>query len=203
MAKRKLHKTRKPRKATRLPSGKYAWRGRAVSFSKLPKKERSRFRSLRAAKAGKTRKRAATLKRKQAIAAKSGIIVAFRVKHKTRSGEVIPAVFMADKLPGMTNRMVIEAIRAEARKKVTKDARGSWIANADWPDDERSEPSRPYNTIVALPIQTLDGNILGDAEDYMDEVEEDGSLFLDRQKSGAKGTAEIKTIEWAVFYGLK
>ena len=41
------------RKAARLPSGKYAWRGRAVVFSKLPKREQSRFRSLWATKAAK------------------------------------------------------------------------------------------------------------------------------------------------------
>lgn len=47
-------------KATRLPSGNYAWRGRAVAFSQLPGAERHRFRSSWA------RKGAATVRREQA-----------------------------------------------------------------------------------------------------------------------------------------
>lgn len=51
---------RKPaRKAARLPSGKYAHRGRAVPFSKLPKSEQARFRSVWASKAATTVKRSA------------------------------------------------------------------------------------------------------------------------------------------------
>jgi hypothetical protein len=59
MSARKKASTRSsgPKKAARLPSGQYGWRGRAVPFSKLPKAERSRFRGVWAAKATKTRAR--------------------------------------------------------------------------------------------------------------------------------------------------
>jgi hypothetical protein len=45
------------KRAARLPSGKYAWKGRAVPFAKLPKAERSRFRSAWGRKGAKTRKK--------------------------------------------------------------------------------------------------------------------------------------------------
>lgn len=203
MAKRtKTRQKVRVRKAARLPSGKYAWRGRAVPFGKLPKKEQNRFRSLWAKKAQKTAARGRVLKRKQAKAAKEGIVVTFRGRQKLRNGEVIPAAFIADKLPGQTVKDVVEAIREAARLQVSDDAEGSWIAAVDWPDDDRSEPSEPYQTIASLPVQELDDDTLGKAESYFDEIEEDGTLLLDRQKSGARGTADIKTIEWAVFYGL-
>lgn len=44
-----------PQKAARLPQGGYAYRGRAVPFSALPKREQSRFRSIWARKAAETR----------------------------------------------------------------------------------------------------------------------------------------------------
>jgi hypothetical protein len=48
---------KRQQKATRLPTGGYAWRGRAVSFSKLPAAERARFRACWAAKGADTRRR--------------------------------------------------------------------------------------------------------------------------------------------------
>lgn len=53
MARKRSHSGRG--KAARLPTGRYAYRGRAVPFGKLPKKEQARFRSLWATKASKTR----------------------------------------------------------------------------------------------------------------------------------------------------
>lgn len=53
---------RTAKKASRLPSGSYAWRGRAVAFARLPKAERTRIR------AGWGRKAALTARAKKYLA---------------------------------------------------------------------------------------------------------------------------------------
>lgn len=50
------------RKAARLPTGSYSWRGRAVPFSKLPKTEQARFRAVWSRKAAKTRAKTEPIK---------------------------------------------------------------------------------------------------------------------------------------------
>jgi len=190
-------------KAARLSSGLYRWRGRAVRFGKLPKGEQHRFRSLWSTKAAKTVRRAKLAAEKTRRFAKEGIVVTFRPKHKVK-GETIPAAFMADKLPGQDPRDIVAAIREATREKALGGkVRGCWQVNIEWPDDDRGEPSEPYETVASLGMQELDDNVEGDAVDWIDEIEEDGQLFLrDKQKSGAKGTSDVTMIQFAVFYGL-
>lgn len=52
-----MAKRRATKKTARLPSGKYAWRGRAVPFSRLPKAQQHAWRAHRAMKAAATRAR--------------------------------------------------------------------------------------------------------------------------------------------------
>jgi hypothetical protein len=48
-----------PQRSVRLPSGLYAWRGRAIHFARLPQSERGCWRSIWSTRAARTRRKSA------------------------------------------------------------------------------------------------------------------------------------------------
>ena len=107
-------------------------------------------------------------------------------------------IVAADRMPGQRLSDVIRAVREDGRRL---GERGSWVATVEWPDDVRGEPGQPYRTQVSLPLRDVERDYPEDLEDYLNEVEE-APESLDRQKSGARGRAQVVAVEWMLFQGL-
>lgn len=126
----------------RLPRGGYAYRGRAVRFSALPAKQKHAWWVYWGKKAAKSWRvhRAEIL---ESIYASESPILDGEMRRKGMRS------FAAAAMPGRTCSEHIEVVADLAAETFPEGKRGSWMLVLDWPEDERSEPGRPYQTRVS------------------------------------------------------
>ena len=151
-------------RAVRLPVGKYAYRGRAVPFAKLPKREKARFRSVWARKGRATKKRAV----KAAPKVKAFERRKLRGEMKRRGLRV----FAAERGEGVKLKDAVSAVYDLARDEFPHASRGSWLAVYEWPDDERSTRGRTWQSRVSRPFTDKLPSGARYARDWFEEVEE-------------------------------
>lgn len=193
-------------RATRLPSGSYAWRGRAVSFSRLPQAERHRLRSVW------SRRATVTLRRRSSV----GVIKVTErppLPGDRRKGlRFFGANVPRDASIGDARRIVdavrrhVEAVRLHA-EKASRPKRGSWVCTIEWPDDPRTRRGKPHATVASRKyrdIATVKGRdqATSNAKDYFSEVMEAPEI-LSGEKSRGVGRAVLTSIQWMVFEGVK
>jgi hypothetical protein len=177
----------------RLPKGGYAWRGRVVSFSKLPKGEKHRFRS------AWSRKAAATVRREIKSMARipprrAGIHTFFREAggedgDSDRGYAGFPAVVAVNWVPLVeqgraTLEDVTSAIEARARREGSK--AGAFYAKLFWKDETEDD----RYSFVSLAKGDVGAALAEQMALFLGEVEEDPDT-LDRSKSGRTGKAIV------------
>lgn len=190
-ARGRARKTRKSQ-AVRLPQGKYAWGGRAVSFARLPKKERARFRSVWAQKGayrGKVERKAKALFGTKGKANKPPVRTEWRDGEGDEGWARFPAVYAVDWYDHvdrgtLTLGDVIRATESRARREGA--VNGAFYAKLYWKDEE---PENRYS-FVSLARGDVGEKLSSMMADFLGEVEEDPAV-LDRSKSGRSGTARV------------
>lgn len=188
-------KSSKRKLAVRLPSGKYAWGGRAVPFSEIPKKEQARFRAVWGRKAAKVRQfKTAT----RAIVVK---VSDSQGNQKNKGAQV----FTTNRVAGASLRNAVLVTHAKQKRVSPEFTHGVWTATVKWPDDPRSESRKPYRTLVGTSKRELTLDRAQNFADYLIEIEGSGEKILKKTKkrgesgSGASGAAiviQISLLAW-------
>ena len=194
-----MAKTKKPR-VVRLASGKYSWRGRAVSFSKLPKASQKALRS-------KWAKKGATVRK---ILKATGGATPSRVKvTNAERGDARVYDITLNKQRGESNKAALEILRKTQQNDRPDMTHCVLSATVKWPDDERSEKRKPYRTNVGTPPRRISLDTFKNFWEALDEVEAAGAAYLRRFNkdgtpgSGAQGKAIIAAVSMLAWKGSK
>ena len=197
-----MAKQAKNPRVARLPSGKYSWRGRAISFSKLPKATKHKLRV-------KWAKKGATVSK---ILKKTNIPDATSPRVKIRRAELKDAWvydISVNKNDGESNRAALELLWTAQRNDRPFLTFCILSAMVKWPDDERSEKRKPYRTGVGTPPKRIGREVFKNFWEALDEVEAAGSAYLKRFKkdgtpgSGARGKAVVTMVSMLAWKGSK
>jgi len=175
------HPSKRAAAARRLPTGRYAYRGKAVPFSKLPKRERARFHSKWSAKAAVSARRATR------IASEAPLVVG-AIRGERWSG------WHGDVPAGTT----VKRFAGEVAKAAAGTSQGAWFARLRWEPDVPGE--RPRETVVSLGLRR-DWQSMKDREflPWLQAGQNAGrqgaaAMNLNRDKSGGKGKPKIVEI---------
>ncbi len=153
----------KRRRSVRLPQGGYAWGGRAVRFSKLPKREKFRWRQIWGRKARKT-----WLSHRAEILADiaAAEVPLPRGEHRIKGMRA----FAADAVEHRSVREHIEVVADLGFERHPDAGRGYWMVTYEWPDDDRSDPGEPFQSNVGYSWESNPKRGVNRAKDYFEEV---------------------------------
>jgi hypothetical protein len=164
---------RSVKRAARLASGMYSWRGRAVPFGRLPEAHQHAWR----VEWGKRGARAQKATRKARAAE-------YLFAETTPPPDVIRRrywrYFAVDRLPGSDIRRVTKALIDETRVAVEgfRSKAGCFFADVDWPQDKQAYiKGRPLRTGVNLPKSYLTPEYFEFAVDFMEALEVDPAIL--------------------------
>lgn len=171
----------KPALARRLPSGAFAYRGKARAFSDLPKREQSRFRSVWASKAARTTRAA----RAAPLVEPAGAVKWIKPKNEHVKGKIPSLRIRKGEDPG-------KAIDRLTREQKTQ--RMAPVVTLRWADGTRTKAS------IALTGNNADNRKA--ARDWIRQIQSSGGENL-RGDKGSKGKGKPKVESVALVHGAR
>jgi hypothetical protein len=179
-------------KARRLPTGRYSYRGRALRFGDLPKREQRRLRQIAARKTASAKRRKVEARKKEAARFHSHWIL----RNGKRVGKRI--CLKVTETRGL--RDVLFLLRWAVEEY---DHRGvSYVATLIWPD-ALDKHGRPAVTHASTRFRADPEEGARDAREFFEDIEETpGILDQSRGRSGRPGRVQIVEIcAWMLFTG--
>lgn len=182
-------------RATRLGGNRgYSYRGRVVRFAKLPKREQRRFRKAWAKKARATKRRVARLAPK--------VKPYERKKLKGEMKRRGMRVFAADRKKGIRVRRMVSEVFDLAKEEYPEHTHGAWLAEIEWPEDERSTRGRPWVTRISRSPATGKVKTFRWSREWFDDVDEHPAAIgplSDEHPSRGYGRGKVISVHYMAF----
>ena len=189
---------KKKQTSRRLPSGKYSWRGAAVPFSRIPKKERHRLRSGWSTKSARTRRQRAKAAKRQGVSKEFLDLVSGGKRGKKRGGR--RDLTWSAKVGSKKVLPLVKAAKVKLYAALPETRAGVWSVRLAWPDDPRSGEGRPYMTFAGFEPTKMTRGLNEKDRDfarYVEEIRATNGAQLERSQrvsSGASGRVRVVSI---------